>query len=145
MKFVSHSAYETQIIAKTLARGLEPGSIILASGDLGAGKTAFAKGLALGLGIKQIVNSPTFNIMKVYQGSKLKFYHIDAYRLEDPNSISDIGLEEALGELDGISFVEWPKFIADIISQYKHYYELRVSVLENSDRVIEINEVIRND
>jgi len=145
MRFVSHSAHETQIIAKAFARGLEPGSIILANGDLGAGKTAFAKGLALGLGIKQIVNSPTFNIMKVYQGEKLKLYHIDAYRLEDPDSISDIGLEEALGEKDGISFVEWPKFIAPIIAQYKHYYEIRVNVLDNSDRAIEINEVIRND
>lgn len=145
MKFVSHSAHETQIIAKAFARGLEPGSIILADGDLGAGKTAFAKGVALGLGIKQIVNSPTFNIMKVYRGTSLKLYHIDAYRLEDPDSISDIGLEEALGESDGISFVEWPKFIVGIINQYKRYYQLRVSVLDNSDRVIEINEVIRND
>jgi len=145
MRFISHSAYETQIIAKALARGLEPGSIILANGDLGAGKTAFAKGIALGLGIKQIVNSPTFNIMKVYQGSTLKFYHIDAYRLESPDAVSDIGLEEALGEKDGISFVEWPKFIASIIDEYKHYFELRISALSNGNRMIDINEVMRND
>jgi len=145
MKFVSHSAHETQIIAKSLARGLEPGSIILASGELGAGKTAFAKGLALGLGIKQIVNSPTFNIMKVYQGETLKLYHIDAYRLEDPNSISEIGLEEALGEKDGISFVEWPKFISNIIGEYSSYIECRISVCSNGDRLIELNEVIRHE
>jgi len=145
MKFVSHSAHETQIIAKSLARGLEAGSIILGSGELGAGKTAFAKGLALGLGIKQIVNSPTFNIMKVYQGERLKLYHIDAYRLEDPDSISEIGLEEALGEKDGISFVEWPRFISNIIDDYSSYITCRISVLPNGDRLIELNEVIRHD
>jgi tRNA threonylcarbamoyladenosine biosynthesis protein TsaE len=140
MEFISDSPAETLVIAKTLARGLKPGSVILAYGTLGAGKTAFCKGIALGLGIKQIVNSPTFNIMKVYQGEKLKLYHIDAYRLEDPKAVSDIGFDEAIGNEDGISYIEWPDYIEKWFEEEKNLILVHVEMLGAKKRKIVIEE-----
>jgi tRNA threonylcarbamoyladenosine biosynthesis protein TsaE len=139
MEFISKSPKETLVLGTMLARSLTPGSVVLAYGDLGAGKTAFCKGLAVGLGIKQIVNSPTFNIMKVYYGQPLKLYHIDAYRLEDPKAVSDIGFDEAIGNPDGIAFVEWPDFIAKWIKA-SHVIEVRIAELADGSRKIGIEE-----
>ena len=80
-------------------------------GDLGAGKTTFTKGLALGLGIKKNVKSPTFTIVREYHEGRLPLYHMDVYRLEDA-SADDIGLEEYFNG-DGVSVVEWSQFIDD--------------------------------
>jgi tRNA threonylcarbamoyladenosine biosynthesis protein TsaE len=140
MDFISHSAAETLALGKMLASGLQPGSVILAYGDLGAGKTAFAKGVALGLGIKQIVNSPTFNIMKVYQGPELKLYHIDAYRLEDPKAVSDIGFDEAIGNPDGICYIEWPDYIASWFAEEENIISVRIVQLGEKTRKISIAE-----
>ncbi|MCI2069458.1 MAG: tRNA (adenosine(37)-N6)-threonylcarbamoyltransferase complex ATPase subunit type 1 TsaE [Bacilli bacterium] len=140
MDFISHSLNETIQLGKMFARGLKAGSVVLARGELGAGKTAFAKGLALGLGIKQIVNSPTFNIMKVYFGKELKLYHIDAYRLEDPAAVSDIGFDEAIGNKDGIAFIEWPDFIASYFSDEQLVYSVSIREGKNSERIISIKE-----
>ena len=111
---VVHGKEETQKIGEMLAHGLKPGDVITLEGDLGAGKTTFVSGVAKGLGIKENVLSPTFNIMKCYFEGKLTLYHIDAYRLED--QMIDIGLDEAI-EGDGATFIEWPKFIAPLIPQ----------------------------
>lgn len=138
MDFISHSLNETMKLGEMLARGLKPGSVVLAYGDLGAGKTALAKGLAKGIGIKQIVNSPTFNIMKVYSGSQLKLYHIDAYRLEDPNAVSDIGFDEALGNADGICYIEWPEYMEEWFKDLKTV-RISISILDNGDRKISVN------
>jgi tRNA threonylcarbamoyladenosine biosynthesis protein TsaE len=141
MDFISNSPAETYNLGKCLARGLHPGSVVLAYGTLGAGKTAFAKGVAAGLEIKQIVNSPTFNIMKVYQGKNLKLYHIDAYRLEDPNAISDIGFDEAIGNPDGITYIEWPDYISKWFKAEQNLIVVRLEMLSEKKRKISIEEI----
>ena len=141
MVFISHNEEETKVIAETLGRGLKPGSIILAYGTLGAGKTCFAQGLAAGIGITKKVNSPTFNIIKEYLENKLNFYHIDAYRLEDKNSVSDIGFEEIFGDLESISYVEWPEFIIDYLKGY-NVIKLTITPDDNTGyRKISLEEV----
>lgn len=102
---------ETMLLGERIGRLLQAGMCITLQGDLGAGKTTFTKGIAKGMGILKIVNSPTFTIMKVYQGT-LPLYHLDAYRLEGAHQ--DLGFEEYL-EGDGVSVVEWPQFIAELI------------------------------
>lgn len=108
MKIIKISSLvETEAIAKILASKLFPGTLITMTGDLGAGKTTFTKFLGKAIGIVKTINSPTFNILKIYDGD-LRLYHIDAYRLEGIQQ--DLGFEEVF-EDDGICIVEWPQFI----------------------------------
>ena len=102
---------ETMAIGQKIAPLLAPKDIILLDGDLGAGKTTFTKGLAAGLGIKRNVKSPTFTIIREYQDGRLPLYHMDVYRLED-GSGDELGLDEYFNG-DGVSVVEWSKFVAD--------------------------------
>ena len=111
MEIVSKKAEDTENLAKKIAQFLKPQDIILLDGDLGAGKTTFTKGLALGLGIKKNVKSPTFTIVREYHEGRLPLYHMDVYRLEDA-SADDIGLDEYFNG-DGVSVVEWSQFIDD--------------------------------
>ncbi|EPE61440.1 UPF0079 ATP-binding protein ydiB [Exiguobacterium sp. S17] len=104
---ITHSAPETQAVAEKLAALVEAGTVITLNGDLGAGKTTFTQGFAKGLGVTRNVNSPTFTIMKQYQG-RLPLYHMDVYRLEDTGD--DIGLEEYING-DGVAIVEWSNLI----------------------------------
>lgn len=107
----THSEEETKRLAAKLSRLLKAGDVITMEGDLGAGKTTFTKGLAEGLGVKRTVNSPTFTMIKQYQG-ELPLYHMDVYRLEE--SDEDLGFDEYFhGE--GISVVEWAQFIEDFL------------------------------
>src|SRR5690625_4816371 len=113
--FHSDSEELTKDIATKLAEQLEPGDVVTLSGNLGAGKTTFTKGIATGLGVKRAVTSPTFTIIKEYKG-KLPLYHMDAYRLE--YSEEDIGFDEYFYG-NGISVVEWPSFIEEYLpTQY---------------------------
>lgn len=118
---------EEEMIAfgETLASFLFPGAILTLEGDLGAGKTTFTKGIGKGLGVKKIINSPTFTIVKVYQGN-LPFYHFDAYRLEGQDE--ELGFEEMF-EDEGVCVIEWPKFIADILPHDK----LEITITKNED------------
>ncbi|WP_066191354.1 tRNA (adenosine(37)-N6)-threonylcarbamoyltransferase complex ATPase subunit type 1 TsaE [Gracilibacillus timonensis] len=102
---------ETKQLAYQLAQGLTPGDVLTLEGDLGAGKTTFTKGLGAGLGVKRVINSPTFTIVKEYMGD-VPFYHMDAYRLED--SDEDIGFAEYFQQ-HGITVIEWAHFIADYL------------------------------
>lgn len=140
MEFISKSLKETNTLAKMFARTLKPGSVIISDGDLGAGKTAFAKGVAEGLGVKEIVNSPTFNIIKVYQAKSLEFIHIDAYRLEDASASKDIGIDEYLGDENCISYIEWSEFIKEYIAlvSKEKIYHVYIDYLSNSVRKIRI-------
>lgn len=108
-QYISKSADDTKDFAQKLAKSLKPGDVIALEGDLGAGKTTFTKGLAEGLGIKKNVNSPTFTIIKEYQGI-LPLYHMDVYRLED--TYEDLGFDEYF-EGDGVTVVEWAHLIKD--------------------------------
>lgn len=111
-----NSEQETMDFASKLALVLKKGTVITLKGNLGAGKTVFAKGIGKGLGIKQEITSPTFNILKCYFDGKLPFYHIDAYRLEDSKN-KDIGLEEVI-DGDGVCLIEWPMFIEEFIDKH---------------------------
>ena len=103
----THSEDETAAVARALAPRLKPGDVVLLSGNLGAGKTAFVRGLAEGLGIDPAdVSSPTFTIVHEYRGGRLTLYHVDLYRLEKA-ATEDLGLEE-MGIADGVLAIEWP-------------------------------------
>ena len=104
---ISHSEEETQQIAADCASRLKAGDILLLTGPLGAGKTAFVRGLAIGLGIDAgEVSSPTFTLVHEYRGGRLTLYHVDLYRLER-TATDDLGLEE-MGVADGVLAIEWP-------------------------------------
>ena len=109
----SHSEAETARIAEALAARLQPGDVVLIRGDLGAGKTAFVRGLAVGLGAADDdVSSPTFTLMQEYRGGRLPVYHVDLYRLERAADVEDLGLEDVeMG--DGVLAVEWPERLGD--------------------------------
>jgi tRNA threonylcarbamoyladenosine biosynthesis protein TsaE len=105
---LSRSAEQTAAVACVLAASLAPGDVVLLSGDLGAGKTAFVKGLALGLGIPgDDVSSPTFSLLHEYTGGRLILHHADLYRLS-PEEVDDLGLDE-LAASGGILAIEWPE------------------------------------
>jgi tRNA threonylcarbamoyladenosine biosynthesis protein TsaE len=104
---VTHSEDETVAVACQVAASLSAGDVLLLSGDLGAGKTAFVRGLAQGLGINEDeVSSPTFTLVHEYRGGRLTLYHVDLYRL-DRAATDDLGLDE-LGVADGVLAIEWP-------------------------------------
>lgn len=103
---VTKSEQETMDFATKITEYLKPGMTILLRGDLGAGKTTFTKGIGIGLGIKRIIKSPTYTIVREYTEGKMPLYHVDLYRLSE-NDVPELGLEEYF-EGDGISVVEWP-------------------------------------
>ena len=103
---ISHSPAETQSLGETYGRSAREGSVIALSGDLGAGKTQFVKGLARGLGTSARVHSPTFALVNIYPGGRLTLYHLDLYRLETLEQIIAAGLEEFL-QPTGITVIEW--------------------------------------
>jgi tRNA threonylcarbamoyladenosine biosynthesis protein TsaE len=104
---LTHSEEETQTVARRLAADLKAGDVLLLTGNLGAGKTAFVRGLAEGLGIDpEEVSSPTFTLVHEYRGGRLVLYHADLYRLERA-AMASVGLEE-LGVSDGVLAIEWP-------------------------------------
>ena len=112
-KFITHNQDETKEIGHKLADLLPNGSVVLLKGDLGAGKTTLVRGVAEALGITEKVTSPTFNIMKLYLKGTKPLVHIDAYRLEDHNV--EIGLDEFIGIDRGLTFIEWPDYISNLI------------------------------
>jgi len=102
----SHNPAETEALGEQFGRLAQRGWIIALSGDLGAGKTQFVKGLARGLGISARVHSPTFTLVAEYAGGRLNLFHLDLYRLETPEEIRGAGVEEFL-EPDGVAVIEW--------------------------------------
>ena len=126
---------ETMELGKRLGAILKPNMLITLSGDLGAGKTTFTKGIGQGLEIKKIINSPTFTILKQYHG-RLNLSHFDAYRLEGQDD--DLGFEEIF-ESDDICVVEWANFIEDILP--KERLEINICKLEGEVREYTFNAI----
>lgn len=114
LEYESFKAEDTREFAKMLAKEAKEGQIYLLSGDLGTGKTAFAQGFAQGLGIEDYVNSPTFTIMQIYDKGRLPLYHFDVYRIGASSEMDELGYEEYFFG-NGISLVEWPEMIEDIL------------------------------
>ncbi|MCR5545768.1 MAG: tRNA (adenosine(37)-N6)-threonylcarbamoyltransferase complex ATPase subunit type 1 TsaE [Lachnospiraceae bacterium] len=113
-EFDSFSEEDTFKIAKEFAKNIAAPRVITLNGDLGVGKTVFTKGFGKGLGIDEVINSPTFTILKVYDSGNTPLYHFDVYRIEDISEMDEIGYEDCFfGE--GISLVEWAENIEELI------------------------------
>ena len=112
MKYTTNSPVETEAIGAALGKILPPGSVIAYRGDLGAGKTAFTRGLARGLGCTEIVTSPTYTIVNEYLGGRIPLFHFDMYRLRSSDDLFDIGWDDYL-ERGGICAVEWSENVDD--------------------------------
>ena len=134
MKVTSQSVSETIEIGEDFAKSLDKGKVVFLEGILGAGKTAFAKGVAKGLGIKDVVNSPTFTIQKEYEG-RLKLIHIDAYRLEGIDSDS-LGLYDLISD-ENLVLIEWGEFLDDL--DLKVDYRIKIKINEDESRSIEVS------
>lgn len=112
--YITNSPEETESLGVRVAKILKPETIIAFSGDLGAGKTAFTRGIATGLGITERVTSPTFTIVNEYTGGRLPLFHFDMYRLGGSDELFDIGWEDYLAR-GGVCVVEWSETIADAL------------------------------
>ncbi len=112
---ISNSPEETFSFAENLGKNIDIPAVIALYGDLGAGKTIFTKGLAIGLGIKEDITSPTFSLMESYKGEKT-LYHFDLYRIEDLNEFDNLRFEE-YWEGDGVSVIEWPEKAGDLLPE----------------------------
>jgi tRNA threonylcarbamoyladenosine biosynthesis protein TsaE len=135
-RHVTRSEAETAAVARELATRLRSGSILLLSGNLGAGKTAFVRGLAAGLGVDpEDVSSPTFTLIHEYRGGRLTLYHVDLYRLERA-ATADLGLEE-LGVSDGILAIEWPDRLSHELAGAT---AIRIDIVDEETRRITIGD-----
>ena len=114
MEYMTNSPEETEALGSRLGLRLKPGAVVAFTGDLGAGKTAFTRGLARGLGIGQQVTSPTFTIVNEYEGGRLPLFHFDMYRLGSSEELFDIGWEDYLAR-GGVCAVEWSENVADAL------------------------------
>ena len=113
-EYITNGEGETEDLGCRLGRALEPGAVIAYTGDLGAGKTAFTRGLARGLGIPDRVTSPTFTIVNEYEGGRLPLFHFDMYRLGSADELYDIGWEDYLAR-GGVCAVEWSEIVRDAL------------------------------
>lgn len=130
--FITHTPEQTKALAQRLALRINQATTFLLEGDLGSGKTTFTQGLALGLDITRTISSPTFPIMKNYQG-RLYLNHIDAYRLE--NQSQELGLEDLMDE-QAITVIEWPQYVKSIWP--KSYFYIKMRATDETSRLIQI-------
>ena len=114
MEYITNSPEETEALGATLGAALQPNTVLAFLGDLGAGKTAFTRGLARGLGAEDRVTSPTYTIVNEYLSGRLPLFHFDMYRLESADDLWDIGWEDYLLR-GGVCAVEWSENIADAL------------------------------
>ena len=112
MQYITNSPAQTEAVGAALAACLKPGTVIAYRGDLGAGKTAFTRGLARGLGVTERVTSPTYTIVNEYLGGRMPLFHFDMYRLASSDDLWDIGWEDYL-ERGGVCAVEWSENVED--------------------------------
>lgn len=132
---ISCSSEDTKKFGFTFAKRLPLGSVVLLTGDLGAGKTTFTRGVAEALKITDTITSPTFNIMKVYMKGEHPLIHIDAYRLAHQNH--DIGLEEYIGYENGLTMIEWPEYIQELLPN--NFYKVNIEHLHDDMRKITVS------
>ena len=132
MRFLTHSPEETEALGEALGRRLRGGEIIAYYGDLGAGKTAFTRGLARGLDISSRVTSPTYTIVNEYLGGRLPLFHFDMYRLSSADDLFDIGWEDYLLR-GGVCAVEWSENVQEALES-----ALTVRIEKRSDETREI-------
>ena len=136
MEYCSNSVAETEELGAQLAARLRPGDVVAYTGDLGAGKTAFTRGIARGLGIPERVTSPTFTIVNEYEGGRLPLFHFDLYRLGDPEELFDIGWKDYLAR-GGVCAVEWSENVAGALEDEPIRVDIRRGA-HDGQRVISI-------
>ena len=134
MEFVTNSPMETENVGCRLAQALRPGAVIAYCGDLGAGKTAFTRGLAKGLGCTDMVTSPTYTIVNEYLSGRIPLFHFDMYRLASSDDLWDIGWEDYL-ERGGVCAVEWSENVTDAM---EHAIWVRIEKTGEESRRITI-------
>ena len=133
--FISHSPAETESLGERWGREAQPGLVVALSGDLGAGKTQFVKGLARGLRISARVHSPTFTLVNEYGGGRLRLFHLDLYRLETQAQILGAGLEEYL-QPDGVTVIEWAERMTNDGYRMAKVRRVKLEVLGETERRI---------
>ena len=144
MEFITNSPQETEALGQKLGQKLPAGTVIAYRGDLGAGKTAFTRGLARGLGITDPVTSPTYTIVNEYLGGRIPLFHFDMYRLHSADDLFDIGWDDYL-ERQGICAVEWSENVEEalenplIVTICKTGEESRKITLEGGPQIADLS------
>ena len=126
------SPQETFALGQRMGREARPGQVICLNGDLGVGKTVFTQGFAEGLGIGEPVNSPTFTILQQYEEGRLPLYHFDVYRVGDVSEMDEIGYEDCFYG-DGVSLIEWPTKIREILPAQVTWVEIEKDLEKGFD------------
>ena len=134
MEYITNSPSETEAVGAALARVLQPGTVIAYRGDLGAGKTAFTRGLARGLGVQDAVTSPTYTIVNEYLGGRMPLFHFDMYRLGSEDELFDIGWDDYL-DRGGVCAVEWSE---NVWGAMEDAVVVTITRLDENTRKIEI-------
>jgi tRNA threonylcarbamoyladenosine biosynthesis protein TsaE len=133
----SYSAEDTFQFGFRLGENAKKGEIYCLSGDLGVGKTVFTQGFAKGLGIEEAVNSPTFTIVQVYEGTRLPFYHFDVYRIADIDEMEEIGYEDYFyGE--GVCLIEWAELIEELLPKDR----MKITIQKNLKKGFDYREIL---
>ena len=138
MEIFSHSPAETEALGERFGRAAKCGWVIALTGELGAGKTQFVRGLARGLGVSVRVHSPTFTLVNEYGGGRLKLFHLDLYRLETRGQILSAGVEEFLSP-DGVAVIEWAERLEDgrwKMEDEKKFVRVKIEIVSETERKI---------
>ncbi len=148
MDITSTSSAQTQAFGAHLAKILRPGDVVLLHGDLGAGKTTLTQGIARGLGIVGPVRSPTFTLVaehdgRASDGTPIRLYHLDLYRLGGENDLEDIGFDDLLAPSDGVSVIEWPERAGAWLPD--RYVLVRIEPMPDSGRRLSVSAMPAND
>lgn len=138
---ISRSPEDTVALGRAFAASLRPGTVIGLKGDLGAGKTQFARGVAAGLGSQQRVHSPTFALINEYRGGSMPVFHIDLYRLETPQAIESAGLDDYFQQNEGVTLIEWFERLEMAGMAEKATHILKFEVISDNERTIELEEL----
>jgi tRNA threonylcarbamoyladenosine biosynthesis protein TsaE len=141
VELISHSPADTEALGEKFGRAAVRGWVIALSGDLGAGKTQFVRGVARGLGCAGRVHSPTFTLVNEYAGGRLKLFHLDLYRLETAEHILSAGVEEYLSP-DGVSVVEWAERIYDLRFTICDLKNVKIEIISETERKIIFDDFI---
>ena len=138
MKTMSHSEQETYELGKNFAKTLRPGDVVCLTGDLGAGKTVFAQGVAVGLSVLEEITSPTFALVNTYHGD-VEFYHYDMYRINDLDEIFETGIYDMIYS-PAVSLIEWAENIAAILPA--NCKQVTIRRVDDTTREIEMSEPV---
>ena len=137
MLTVTNSAAETKALGEKLASRLKAGDVVVLEGELGAGKSELARGIARGLGVTETVTSPSFTILNVYESGRCPLYHFDWYRLESEEELYELGMDEYLGG-DGIAVIEWAERCPEAVPE--NVLRIRLEVTGGESRRITVND-----